>query len=65
MIRLQTESKPPPQPSIGVVYRGLCLFRGETPRTPKYYETQKSLFLWVDKTYRLGQLLITRRRKQQ
>ncbi|MFT7343176.1 MAG: hypothetical protein ACI9VF_003692, partial [Alteromonas macleodii] len=24
-------SNPPPQPFIGVVYRGLCLFRGENP----------------------------------
>ncbi len=35
MIRLQTESKPPPQPFIGVVYRGLCLFRGGNPQNPK------------------------------
>ena len=34
MIRLQTESKPPPQPFIGVVYRGLCLFRGGNPQNP-------------------------------
>jgi hypothetical protein len=34
MIRLQTESKPPPQPFIGVVYRGLCLFKTENPYNP-------------------------------
>jgi hypothetical protein len=36
MIRLQTESKPPPQPFIGVVYRGLCLFRGGNPQNPTF-----------------------------
>ena len=36
MIRLQAESKPPPQPFIGVVYRGLCLFRGENPQNPLF-----------------------------
>jgi len=39
MIRLQTESKPPPQPFIGVVYRGLCLFRGGNPQNPNMLET--------------------------
>lgn len=34
MIRLQAESKPPPQPFIGLVYRGLCLFGGENPQNP-------------------------------
>ena len=39
MIRLQTESKPPPQPFIGLVYRGLCLFGGENPQTPNKHLT--------------------------